>query len=199
MRAVDISVLGYALLGLIDLKPSSGYDLRKVFAETAMGNYSSSPGAIYPALERLQSQKLIRGVVEDSAGLRRRRVYHSTPAGTAQLCKWLSKPIEQSDVMRGAQELLLRFSFLEHVLGAESAVNFLQEFRAALKAYLSGLESYARTNGKQMPLSGQLALESGICGYRATYDWTAYALRAYRQSLTSQPKSPIETAKGGLR
>ena len=198
MKALDISVLGYALLGLIDLKPSSGYDLRKVFAETAMGNYSSSPGAIYPALERLESQKLIRGVVEDSAGLRRRRVYHSTPAGTARLRKWLAKPIEQSDVMRGAQELMLRFSFMEHVLGAESAVNFLEEFRAALKTYLFGLESYARTNGKQMPLSGRLALDSGIRGYRGMYDWTAYALRAYRQSLTSQPKS-IETAQGGLR
>jgi hypothetical protein len=101
--------------------------------------------------------------------------------------------------MRGAQELMLRFSFMEQLLGAENAVNFLQEFRAALKAYLSGLESYARTNGKQMPLSGRLALESGIRGYRGMYDWTAYALRAYRQSLTSQPKSPIETAKGGLR
>jgi DNA-binding PadR family transcriptional regulator len=199
MKALDISVLGYALLGLVDLKPSSGYDLRKVFAETAMGNYSSSPGAIYPALERLQSQKLIRGVVENSTGLRRRRVYHSTPAGTAQLGKWLSKPIEQSDVMRGAQELMLRFGFMEHVLGAESAVNFLEEFRAALKTYLSGLEAYARTNGKQMPLSGRLALESGIRGYRGMYDWTAYALRAYRQSLTSQPQSPIETAQGGLR
>ena len=96
-------------------------------------------------------------MVENSAGLRRRRVYHSTTAGTAQLCKWLSKPIGQSDVMRGAQELMLRFSFMEHVLGAESVVDFLEEFRAALKTYLSGLESYARTNGKQ-PLSGRLAL-----------------------------------------
>ena len=137
-------------------------------------------------------------MVEDSAGLRQWRVYHCTPAGTAQLCKWLSKPIEQSDVMRGAQELMLRFSFMEHVLGAESAVNFLQEFRAAPKAHLSGLEAYARTNGKQMPLSGGLALESGLRGYRGRYDRTAYALRAYRQSLTSQPKRPIETAKGGL-
>ena len=42
MKALDISVLGYALLGLIELKPGSGYDLRKIFAETAMGNCSSS-------------------------------------------------------------------------------------------------------------------------------------------------------------
>jgi DNA-binding PadR family transcriptional regulator len=198
MRAHDIPVLGHALLGLIELKPSSGYDLRKIFAETAMGNYSSSPGAIYPALERLESKRLIRGVVEDSAGLRRRRVYHATPAGAAELRKWLSKPVAQSDVMRGAQELMLRFGFIDHALGADAAINFLQEFRAALRSYLSGLESYARENAKPMPLSGRLALESGIRGYRGMYDWTAYAIRAYHQSLTSRPARPSQIGKGGL-
>lgn len=39
----------------------SGYDLRKVFAETALGSYSSSPGAICPALARLEKQGLVIG------------------------------------------------------------------------------------------------------------------------------------------
>jgi DNA-binding PadR family transcriptional regulator len=198
MKVPPISVLGYALLGLIDLKPSSGYDLRKIFAETAMGNYSSSPGAIYPVLERLDSQRLIRGVVEHSAGLRRRRLYHTTPTGAAELRKWLSKPVAQSDVMRGAHELMLRFAFMDHALGVDAAINFLQEFRAALRPYLSSLESYARENAQQMRLSGRLALESGIRGYRGMYDWTAYAIRAYHQSLTSQPMRPSQIAKGDL-
>jgi DNA-binding PadR family transcriptional regulator len=189
MKWSPIPLLAYALLGLIDLKPSSGYDLRKVFAETAMGNYSSSPGAIYPALERLESQRLIRGVVEDSAGLRRRRIYRITTKGSAELSHWLSKPIQESDVMRGAQELMLRFSFMERVLGAAAVVTFLGKFRVALKSYLSGLESYARGNAKQMPLSGRLALESGIRGYRGMYDWTAYAIRAYREAIPRGLKS----------
>ena len=124
-----------------------------------MGNYSSSPGAIYPALERLESQRLIRGVVEDSAGLRRRRLYHATAIGAAELRKWLSKTVEAHDVMRGAPELMLRFSFMAHALGADAAISFLQEFRSSLKSYLSGLEAYARANGKKVPLSGRLALE----------------------------------------
>ena len=41
----------------------SGYDLRKVFEETALGNYSSSPGAIYPALSRLEQQGIPRNAV----------------------------------------------------------------------------------------------------------------------------------------
>ena len=196
MNRSAIPVLGYALLGLIDLKPSSGYDLRKIFADTAMGNYSSSPGAIYPALERLESQRLIRGVVEDSAGLRRRCIYRITTKGSAELSNWLSKPIQECDVMRGAQELMLRFSFMEHVLGVQAVLTFLEEFRAALKSYLSGLESYAQGNAKQMPLSGRLALESGIRGYRGMYEWTAYAIRAYRQSRTSQAKQGLAGKPG---
>ena len=71
MRTSDISTLD-ALLGLIHQKPSSGYDLCRTFAESAMGNYSSSPGAIYLALERLAGRGLIAGEVQASGGLRRR-------------------------------------------------------------------------------------------------------------------------------
>ena len=98
--------------------------------------------------------------------------------------------------MRGAQELMLRFSFMEHVLGVQAVLTFLEEFRAALKSYLSGLESYAQGNAKQMPLSGRLALESGIRGYRGMYEWTAYAIRAYRQSRTSQAKQGLAGKPG---
>ena len=50
------TALEYALLGLLHQQPQSGYDLRKVFETTALGNYSGSPGAIYPALRRLESR-----------------------------------------------------------------------------------------------------------------------------------------------
>ena len=89
MKPTNIPLLGYALMGLIHQKPSSGYDLRKVFAETAMGNYSSSPGAIYPALERLETAGLIRGTVEEMGGMRRRKLYHLSPSGLTALKGWL--------------------------------------------------------------------------------------------------------------
>ena len=57
------SLLGFALLGLLEERPRSGYDLRKVFAQTAMGTFSDSPGAIYPALGRLEKRGLVRGTV----------------------------------------------------------------------------------------------------------------------------------------
>jgi DNA-binding PadR family transcriptional regulator len=195
MNTPDISVLGYALMGLIHHKPSSGYDLRKTFAETAMGNYSSSPGAIYPALERLESSGLICGVVEDTARLRRRRLYRLTRKGHAELTKWLSRPIEQNDVSRGVSELMLRFAFMDRAVGADAAVAFLQNFRAGLLAYISGLNAYFRVNAERMPLSGRLALQCGIRSFRSLHAWTGDAIRAYRKSSTSEIVRPVKTAK----
>ena len=199
MVAADTSILGYALLGLIRQKSSSGYDLRKTFAETAMGNYSSSPGAIYPALERLESQGLIRGVVEETSGLRRRRLYHLTPKGDAELKNWLARPIEHTDVMRGSQELMLRFSFMDQALGTDATIAFLISFQSALKSYLSELESYLRDNAPKMTLSGRLALECGIRGYHSLNDWANYAASVYRKSQTQSTSRSAKNRKGGSR
>ncbi len=182
MKRESTSVLGYALLGLVNQKPSSGYDLRKIFAETAMGNYSSSPGAIYPALERLEAQGLVLGVVKDTASLRRRRLYRLTPKGAAELRRWLTRPIEPSDVKTGISELMLRFAFTENALGPDAAIAFLQRFRAVLKPYTAGLQAFLRANAERMPLSGRLALECGIRSYRSLYAWTDYSVRQYRES-----------------
>ena len=91
-----IPQLGYALLGLLQGKPSSGYDLRKIFSSTSMRTYSDSPGSIYPALLRLEKQKLIRGSIE--SGSRRRQVFRLTPKGLAELKQWITAPVTLEDV-----------------------------------------------------------------------------------------------------
>lgn len=179
MTKPPISVLGFALLGLVHQKASSGYDLRKLFAETAMGSFSDSPGAIYPALARLEKSGLIRGIVEEREGLRRRRVFRLTPAGRKALQDWLRLPITRDDIMRSHGELMLRFAFLETVLGAPAAIAFLKDMRTQLATYTPGLKAYLKTNGKRMPLSAMLALDSGIRNYDALLDWTDYGIRMY--------------------
>src|ERR1022692_1610130 len=109
MNPPKIPSLGYALLGLLQ-KPSSGYDLRKVFSSTSMKSYSDSPGAIYPALNRLERQGLIRGAIEEGSGLRRRQVFRLTPKGLSELKQWITRPVTREDLVRGQQDLMLRFA-----------------------------------------------------------------------------------------
>jgi DNA-binding PadR family transcriptional regulator len=185
----DISVLGYALLGLLQQAPLSGYDLRKFFSATPMMSFSDSPGSIYPALRRLEHRRLIRSQVEERAGLRRRRLFRLTPAGLAELRAWQTRPITRDDIVRAIDELMLRFSFMDQTLGREAAQSFLRTLRRELTKYLPGLHEHLAAHRAKMPLSGRLALESGIAGYESLLRWTRSALANYERIKKEGRKS----------
>jgi DNA-binding PadR family transcriptional regulator len=171
------SKLGYALLGLLEQQPLSGYDLRKLFSATPLISMSDSPGAIYPALQRLEKQNLIRGRIEESSALRRRKIFRLTSPGLAELKEWLAKPVTQDDVIWRMDELILRFAFMGRVLGRPSALQFLKELEAELAAYIPKLKRFL-TSQTDIPVTGQLALELGIESYEAHLSWAKRAASA---------------------
>lgn len=162
------STLEYALLGLIRGAPQSGYDLRKVFTETAMAGYSGSPGAIYPALRRLESGGFIAAGAPDEAR-RNRQEYELTELGTAALTEWLALPVTREDVEFRLPELMLRFAFLTFDESGSLTLEFLKQFSAHLADYITDL----RTQRAQLPLTthGRLALEGGIASVEARHQW----------------------------
>jgi DNA-binding PadR family transcriptional regulator len=174
-----ISLLGYVLLGLLRQAPHSGYDLRKLFGSTPLMSFSDSPGAIYPALRKLEEQGLVQGEVQGGAGLRVRRVFRITAAGTSALRAWLTRPVTRTDVVRRIDELIVRFGFLDAGAGPLATVRLLQGLRRELKGYVPGLRSFLHEQGHSMPRSGRLALEWGVREYEALLRWTSVALAAY--------------------
>ena len=68
-KKTTLSTLSLAVLGLIQQEPRSGYDLRKIFSTTPMGHFSTSPGAIYPALKRIEKSGWIRGNIDNNKEL----------------------------------------------------------------------------------------------------------------------------------
>lgn len=175
------SLLGFALLGLLHEQPKSGYDLRRVFATTAMGSFSDSPGAIYPALKRLEARGLVRGTVEGSNGHRQRRVFRNTPEGLAALKEWLNRPVTRDDVVRGLDEIMLRFAFMDDTLSEEHSARFLGQLAGQISEYIPSLRKFLDANSKEMSLSGQLALECGIYAYEAQLKWARASLAKYEQ------------------
>jgi DNA-binding PadR family transcriptional regulator len=192
-----VSKLGYALLGLLQQQPSSGYALRKIFSSTAMTTYSDSPGAIYPALRRLEKQGLIRGSIEESSGLRRRQMFRLTPHGLAALRQWVKRPVLRADVIRGLDEVMLRFAFSEQAVGTPASVKLLKSLSTVLASYLPELREQLAASKEAMPTSGRLALESGIRSYEGLLEWTKYALATYvrrekmRQEKTRQERKGV--------
>jgi DNA-binding PadR family transcriptional regulator len=179
MHEKNISLLGYALLGLLYSQPSSGYDLRKIFALTPLRSFSDSPGAIYPALRRLEERRLIRGKVQEGSGLRRRKIYRLSAEGVAALKQWLIRPVTSEDIVRGMDELLLRFAFMDSVVERSVPIEFLRALERELKSYVPTIREYLRSEQSKMPTSGRLALESGIRSYEAHLRWVRDALTIY--------------------
>jgi DNA-binding PadR family transcriptional regulator len=176
-----IPPLGYALLGLLHQKPASGYDLRKIFSSTSMKTFSDSPGAIYPALSRLQKQSLIRGTVEETAGLRQRRIFRLTAKGLAELKQWIALPITYEEISGGQNDALLRFAFSEQVVGPAASLALLKSLQAALQPYLQDLRKEWQFIQSVAPLSARLAFEVGIRGSEVTLQWARSSIATYEK------------------
>ncbi len=185
MRAIapaasSLTPLGYALLGLVQQAPRSGYDLRRLFEATPMGYFSSSPGAIYPALDRLERGGLIAGEVDDRQPMRPRRVYTVTPRGLTVLRAWVTGRVTRGDVVRRDGELDLRFAFLGGLGGPADSRRFLESLAAEIDAEVESLERHLARMKAAAGLHGRLALESGIELYKARARWARRALRHFQ-------------------
>ena len=178
------TVLELALMGLVHQQPRSGYALSKLFATTPMGHYSASPGAIYPALKRLEKRGFLEGSVENRESLRPRRVYHPTSAGLEALTSWLASPVKRHNVIHDMPELMLRFALMPGLVDDTGTVRFLNALEARLEAYIDHLDEVRASMDVEVPLHSRLALEAGIRGYRSHLAWTQDA----RQQFLSQAR-----------
>jgi DNA-binding PadR family transcriptional regulator len=179
-RIMTTTTLGFALLGLLHRQPASGYDLRKIFQSTPMAHYSSSPGAIYPALRRLEQQQLITGFVERGQTLRPRKTFKPTRLGTRALESWLGQPISRDDVAFRLDELLLRFAFMANLPNPDRTRAFLQDMIRELDSYIHDLQRQLEALPPGPPPHPRLALECGIESYRAHAGWARRALKHFR-------------------
>jgi len=179
MKKRSPTSLEYALLGLVHMQPRTGYDLRKIFETTPMGHYSSSPGAIYPALKRLEQQWLIEGEVAAQDTMRPKRIYSATPHGVDILREWVSQAILTEDLLRKDDELMLRFALMGTVVDHNVTRRFLEQMLQALESYIPELEEVLATLSDVGPPHGRLALSSGIEAYKARRRWAQEAIQEF--------------------
>jgi len=176
-KRTTLSTLSLAVLGLIQQKPRSGYDLRKVFSTTPMGHFSTSPGAIYPALKRIEKSGWVRGSIDHKRALRPRMVYRITAKGRDVLKQHLLQTVTQDDVIWRMDDLMLRFAFMDDVVGRECTLKFLAEFLAETKSYLCTLRQYQDQIKGTIPATARLAMENGINNYQMNVRWAERAIK----------------------
>jgi DNA-binding PadR family transcriptional regulator len=79
-RFFESGEMRLALLSLLGDGPKHGYQLMKDLEDRSGGLYKASAGSIYPTLQQLEDEDLIRSEQQDG-----KRVYSLTDAGRAEL------------------------------------------------------------------------------------------------------------------
>jgi DNA-binding PadR family transcriptional regulator len=162
-----ITELRLLILGLLAREPRSAYALGRAFSEMPAGNYSGSPGAIYPAVSAMQREGLVQHAPSSEAATRGQR-YALTAKGRRVLKKWLVSPTDEWDLLRSPSTVLLKLSFME---SAPARATFRREVGALAAGTLSSLRTYR--DRAQPDLSGgsddALGLTASIL--KAYLDW----------------------------
>jgi DNA-binding PadR family transcriptional regulator len=192
MAGRQLTAFEHILLGLILQAPSSGYDLKRIFAATPMGLYQPSSGALYPALRRLELKGLIRAQAlagQDGQSARHRRVYEPTQAGLAAHLGWLRTPVEPATVSRDLGLHLMRFVMMEHLLPPQEVLGFLRSLAEALGTLTAQLERF--TAGADL-VGGhpRLALDHGLAVHRASLRWAEDTIAALSTALDPSGTGP---------
>jgi DNA-binding PadR family transcriptional regulator len=170
--------LRYALLGLLDDRPSSGYELTQRFAQ-GIGAYAwdAKHSQIYPELRKLLSEDLI--AISDQ-GARGRKTYAITEAGRQELRRWLLAGPSSTGGVRN--EYVLRL-FLLSALEPDEAIRILQHtanFAERQIEELSAEYTDARARQDDITSYGALAAQYGVYAYRATVEWANWAIEEIR-------------------
>jgi DNA-binding PadR family transcriptional regulator len=185
---MKLSTLDALLLFLASHKGQSGYDIRQLFQATPLGLFSDSPGAIYPALARLEMRGLLTSDAETSG--RRRRAYRRTPGGDKALDAWLTAPLDADAFTRRPQDLDLRYVMMAERLGRAPALAFLREYADVHAQRLAGLEVFCAGPGAAMGQSSREALDLGLRLSRTRQAWCEDVLSELGEDQDENQASP---------
>jgi len=102
-------MLKYALLGFLNYRALTGYDLKRVMETSTANFWNADLSQIYRTLKTLESDSAIASHVEPQEERPDRRVYTIREAGRAELQAWLYTPLTEMPALK--ESLLLKVFF----------------------------------------------------------------------------------------
>ena len=168
----------FALLGLLNIRKMSAYDLAK-FAKESIGYFwNESYSNVHRTLNTLAEEKLVEKTSERSG--RNKIVYQITNQGIQAFAEWLSNH-EHSTIYR--DELLLKL----FVSRKSDYPAILEDLKHALDELLAQRQVYAELKefiaSKPENLSYELTLDYGIVQNEATIQWLKETIKRIEETL----------------
>jgi PadR family transcriptional regulator, regulatory protein AphA len=145
MSRARLTPSSFAILGLLTLGPSSGYELGSLTERTVQHFWPLTRPHIYSELSKLEQLGHVTSVEVEQRGAPDKRVYSITEHGERELDAWLRDP--DPEVQRPRHPLLIKLFFAER-LEPGAVRPLLESYRAGLEARRS---TYAALAAGVMP------------------------------------------------
>lgn len=177
--------LSHAILGFLEYRPMSGYDLKKHFDRSVAHFWSATQSHIYRALETLEREGMVSSQVIQQAGKPNQKQYQITDTGRTELRHWLSTPL----AVEHPRSAWLIQVFFAHNLANEEIENLFKRRIEYLRAYLSQLqgvqktmdENYLKPGAQRLQSLWQLTLDYGVDYYQNEINWLEKNLTIVRK------------------
>ena len=173
---MELSATGRVILGVLEVEPRSGYDIKALADKSTRFFWAASYGQIYPELKRLAERGLVEGSDEPHGG-RKRTVYRITAKGRKALAAWLHDG-QMTHELRDEGLLKLFFAATEGVDTAAAIIREKRDAHAAALAELREIEPYAKASGRFGPAE--------VLAYGLAYN--EFAVRWCEQTLNEIEK-----------
>ncbi len=179
--------LSYALLGLLNYAPMTGYDLKKVFDDSINFFWSAQTSQIYRELKGLEKKGYIVSKVKPSKKGPDKRLYSITEQGISSLKEWLANvPDDIEENTRNA--FLVRVFFSSHVGIDELFFQMQKRLKEYNKEYLKlksvekKLSDYARMVGTEDELHyWKIVLQRGFYATESNIRWAEETLKYLKE------------------
>lgn len=122
----------YAILGLLSWKPSTGYELKKIFEESSSMYWSGNNNQIYKALVQLHDDGLVTNETEHQEGLPSKKIYTITSEGIDELKDWV---LTSTDAPEFKKPFLIQLAWSE-LLNNKELFELLTKYEDEIKMQL---------------------------------------------------------------
>lgn len=173
--------LEHAILGFLNYRPFSGYDLKKAFDTSVQHFWPADQSHIYRTLAGLGGKGWAEVEVVPQKGRPDRKVYHITEAGREELHRWLASPVPPEEP-RSAPLVQVFFA------GQLKDDQILAIFERAAEQLQELLDRYKQVPAESAPYQGvvgseremffwMLTLECGVGMARSQLRWVRSVIR----------------------
>jgi PadR family transcriptional regulator AphA len=176
----------YAILGFLSWTPQTGYDLKKLFEESATFHWSGNNNQIYKALVELHNEGLVTLQVQQQVDRPPRKIYSISEQGLSALREWV---LSEPELPQVKHSFLVRLAWADQLTPTELD-KLIEQYGQEVEVQLLMFREHKQRNQhapQRTPREiylWEMILQRWISLYENELEW----IQALRDGLSKMPK-----------